>query len=89
MERGVEQSYVAAIQVVNDRCQVPLSSAALSFYSPHIAALNFPGKRRREQVTNNKALVVYLPVFYDTTSVNDAFSNLNPLQKGYERAEPL
>lgn len=89
MESEVEQPFVAAIQLFNDKSQVSLRSGALSFYSLHITDLNFLERRRWEQMIENRMLVVYLPVSYDTTNVDDAFLNLNPFQEKFEHGEFL
>lgn len=48
--------------------------------------LRFLEKSRQEQGNENRTLLGYLPVSYDSTTVDDGFPNLNSFQKSSGRA---
>lgn len=58
----------------------------LWLYAVHIMSLNFFEDGRQEQIIENKMLVTYWTVSYDSTSVDDLIRSLHAIQKTYGRA---
>lgn len=59
----------------------------MSFYSSHITVLNFIGRTRRKQISENRTILAYLPVTYDGFNFQDSRAQINPRRKRYSRVQ--
>lgn len=75
------QSFLATIQFFSNKSQVTLRRCELSFYSHHLTALKVLEKKRGKHVIEDKAVVAYFPLSYDSTNVDDFFPSLNAFQE--------
>lgn len=89
MESDGEQSLVVAVEMCGNEFRVSLGDGTLPFYQLLLTNLKFLEKSRWEQAIENRMLVAYLPVSYNSPKADNAFYNLDPFQESYGGAERL
>lgn len=80
MKSAGEQPFFVAVHLFRNTAQVSLKACALLINSLPITGLSSHGKSRWEQIIDNRTLIAYFPVSYESINVDDAFLSLNPLR---------